>query len=110
MNKFFVEIYHSTARNSRGRGLNQIDYFEKQREWLRYLNSLAVRQTQHLIIIENRIQILDPETVNRSIQHEPPLLLLFIFIGFPFNKSFLLYDLSDYSITPVICQEINIPI
>jgi hypothetical protein len=62
-----VEIDHSAAGNSGSGGVLQREHFENQLERLRQFYTLSVGETQSFVVVQNGVQVFDPQRVRRTI-------------------------------------------
>jgi hypothetical protein len=68
---YFINEDHPTSRNgSRGCHKQVLD-FKHHGEGDRKLNSLAVGQTQHPVIVQHRVHVFYPNSVDGSIEQHP---------------------------------------
>lgn len=66
-----LEVDHTASRHSGRRCHSQIIHLEHHRECSWQLDTLTIRQTQHLIVIEHGVKVLNPESVDWSVKLNP---------------------------------------
>jgi hypothetical protein len=98
-----IDIDHSTPTDSCRTCNCQILNFKHHQKGLRQLNSLAIAETQHLIVIQNCIQILNPDCVDWPVEHEPSLV-----VGHFSNR--VSHYFGHDSVRPLVCQHIHVPV
>lgn len=68
-----LQVDHAATADSGWRSVLEVVHFKENRHVLRQLDGLAVRQTQFLIVVQNRVHVLDPEGVHRAVEQHPVL-------------------------------------
>ncbi len=72
---FWLQVDHTTARDGCWGGDLQIIDLEHHRAGFGHLNTLTIVETEHLVVIEHSVHVLDPESVDWTIENDPPLLI-----------------------------------
>lgn len=97
-----LQINHTATWYSGGWGNGEIVDFEHHCKCSWKLNSLSIRKTQHFVVIQYSVHILDPQSINRTVKNNPLLSITAV--------SNIGSDQSSYNtISPLICQHIYIP-
>lgn len=72
-----IDIGYFAPTDCRWRSLRQILHLKYHVHVRRQLDPFRIRQAQHLIIVEDGVQILDPNSVYGAVAYNP----LMIFVG-----------------------------
>jgi len=64
-----VDVHHSAPTDGCGTGHRQILHFKEHQERLGEFDSLSVGETEHFVIVQNGVQVLDPDGVNGAVEH-----------------------------------------
>ena len=80
-----VKVHHAAATNGGGGRHGEILDLEHHVYGGSELDSLAVCETQHLIIIEDSVHVLDPQCVDRTVAHDPFVVVGGVFDALTYN-------------------------
>ena len=64
---------HTATRDCSGRGNFQVVDFEKHSASVWHSDSLTVVKTEHLVVIEHSVHVLNPESIDRTVETDPSL-------------------------------------
>eukprot|EP00962_Isochrysis_galbana_P015845 scaffold4536_cov113-Isochrysis_galbana.AAC.11 len=62
---------HAAARHGGGRGYGKVVHLEDHVHRWRQLDPLAVGETQHLVVVEHGVHVLNPERIDRAVKGDP---------------------------------------
>jgi len=71
-----AHINHSVARNSRRRRVVDVVHLEDDLARGRHRDTVAVGQSQSLVVVEHRVEVLDPDSVDWTVQNQPDVFSL----------------------------------
>jgi len=103
----WLQIYHTTTRDSGRRSYPQIIYFEHHGASFWHFNTLTIVQTQHLIIVKHSVHVFNPKSVDRTIEADPSL--PFSFFCFKSLYSFF-YKMRNNTFCPFIRELVDFTI
>eukprot|EP00965_Chrysotila_dentata_P256125 6212443-Pleurochrysis_carterae.AAC.1 len=66
-----LHVDHAAARDGGGRGDGEVVHLEHHVHPRRELDALAVREAEHLVVVEHRVHVFDPERVHRAVEDDP---------------------------------------
>jgi len=64
-----AHVDHSITRYCRRRRVVDVMHFEDDFARGRHRDSIAVRQRQSLVVVQHRVEVLDPDCVDRAVQN-----------------------------------------
>ena len=67
---------HPVARDGGGRGVVDVVHLEDDLAVRGHRDAVAVGEGQRLVVVEDRVEVLDPDGVHRTVQHQPDVLTL----------------------------------
>ena len=65
---------HAVARDGGRRRVVDVVNLEENLGVGCHRNAIAVRQCQRLVVVQHRVQVLDPDGVNRSVKNQPHII------------------------------------
>ena len=68
--------HHAVPGHGSRRGIIDVVYFEHNLTIRCHGDSIAISQGQGLVVIKDRVEILDPDGIYRSIQYQPDVVTL----------------------------------
>ena len=63
--------HHAVARHGGGGGVLDVVRLEHHLAVGRHGDAVAVGQRQRLVVVQHRVEVLDPDSVHGPVQHEP---------------------------------------
>lgn len=66
-----THVHHAISRDRSWRSFKQVFNFKHHNHLLSQFDDLSRDQAKLLVVIQDRIEILNPNRINRSIQHDP---------------------------------------
>jgi hypothetical protein len=82
--------------------LVEIFNFENENEVFRDLDSLAVAETEVPVVVEDCVEVFDPNGVHWAVEHQP-VVVQNVFQGF----AQIVYD---YAVVPVVGQQVYVTV
>ena len=77
-----LEIHHSASRNSSRTCFQQVLNFKYYTHLVSEFDSLSIRHTKLLVIVQNGVHVLNPEGINWPIEENPIQIYTFILVAF----------------------------
>ena len=71
MNLVLVCVEHSTPADGGRGGLVEVLNFENENEVFGDLDSLAVAETEVPVVVEDRVEVFNPNGVHWAVEHQP---------------------------------------
>ena len=100
---FGWQVDHTTAGDSSRGCDSQVHNFEKHSHLRTQLDALTVGETQSHIVVQHSVHVLDPNSVDRSVEDSPELVVSLIFRG-------VSHDLGSETISPLLGVEVDFTI
>lgn len=97
-----LEIDHAASTHSSRRGHSEIINFELHSECSRQLDSLTIGKTQHFVIVEHSVHVLNPKSIYRTIKNNPLLVVSGVRHIGAHNRS---YD----TVSPLVGEHVGVP-
>ena len=66
-----IHVNHTTSADCSGRSNSQVLHLKQHVHGIVELDPLTVGQTQHLIVIQHCVHVLNPQSIHRPITHNP---------------------------------------
>ena len=97
-------VHHTTSANCSRRSHSQIHHLEQHSHSWGQLYSLTIGKTKHHVVIKNSVHVLNPKSINRSIENYPVGCLRILL------TNTLSHNWRGKTITPLLSQFIDFTI
>ena len=67
---------HSVSRDCRRRGVIDVVYLEDDLARGGHWDAVAVGERQSSVVVENRVEVLDPDRIDGPVEHQPDVISL----------------------------------